>query len=240
MADIKWIKLSTDIFDNRKIKLLETLPEGDTIIVIWLKLLCLAGTCNDSGLVSLTKEIPYTEQMLASYFGRKLSTIKMALKTFQDLNMIEIIDNFINISNWEKYQSADKLEKIKEQTRLRVAKHREKNKLLLSNKNGNCNVTCNDKVTMCNDIELEQEQEQDIDIDLSIYQGKKTCNVTLPVDNFKKYYPELTDRQLLLIKEYSAKFGEDKFYNAFLKAVSKPNVKNVIAYTIKILSSEEG
>ena len=50
MTNVKWIKLATDIFDNRKIKLIERMPDGDSLIVIWLKLLCLAGTVNDSGL----------------------------------------------------------------------------------------------------------------------------------------------------------------------------------------------
>ena len=39
MADVKWIKLAVDMFDNRKIRQIETLPDGDGIIVIWVKLL---------------------------------------------------------------------------------------------------------------------------------------------------------------------------------------------------------
>ena len=46
MADIKWIKITTDIFDDEKILLIESLPEADSIIVIWFKLLCLAGKMN--------------------------------------------------------------------------------------------------------------------------------------------------------------------------------------------------
>ena len=61
MAEVKWVKIVTDIFDNRKIKQIESLPEGDTIIVIWFKLLCLAGTINDNGNVYITQEIPYTD-----------------------------------------------------------------------------------------------------------------------------------------------------------------------------------
>ena len=57
MAEVKWIKLSSNIFDNTKIKQIEVLPDGDTIIVIWVKLLCLAGNINDNGFVYLTKEI---------------------------------------------------------------------------------------------------------------------------------------------------------------------------------------
>lgn len=39
MADVKWIKIATDIFDNRKIKQIEAMPKGEAIIVIWIKLI---------------------------------------------------------------------------------------------------------------------------------------------------------------------------------------------------------
>ena len=131
MGEIKWIKVVTDMFDNRKIKQIETLPDGDAIIVVWMKLLCLAGNINEQGMIYFTKEIPYTEEMMATEFNRPVNTIRLALKTFKDFGMIEIIDDIICISNWEKYQNVEGMDKIREQTRLRVAKHREKKKLLL-------------------------------------------------------------------------------------------------------------
>lgn len=130
MADVKWIKLTTDIFENRKIRQIECLPDGDSIIVIWMKMLCLAGSINDTGMLYITKEIPYTEQMLATQFGRPLATIQLALSTFEHFGMIEIIDNVLHISNWEKYQNVDRLAELKEYNRLSKRKSREKQKLL--------------------------------------------------------------------------------------------------------------
>ena len=49
MADVKWIKITTDIFDDEKILLIESLPDAYSIIVVWFKLLCLAGKQNNSG-----------------------------------------------------------------------------------------------------------------------------------------------------------------------------------------------
>ena len=129
MADVMWIKLATDIFDNRKIKQIEKMPDGDSIIVIWIKILCLAGHVNDSGLIYLTKEIPYTEEMLATEFNRPLPIVRLALTTFQRFGMVEIVDDIYHVSSWEKYQNVAELEKIREQTRKRVARYRE-NKLL--------------------------------------------------------------------------------------------------------------
>lgn len=140
MADIKWIKIVTDIFDNRKIKQIESLPEGDTIIVIWFKLLCLAGVINDNGNVYITNEIPYTDETLATQFNRPLKTIQLAMHTFQSFGMIEIIDDILHISNWENYQNIEGMEKVREQNRLRKQRQRENEKLLL----GESHVTSRD------------------------------------------------------------------------------------------------
>lgn len=156
MSDIKWIKITTNIFDNEKIRIIESMPEGDSIIVIWFKILVLAGNINDNGFVYFTRDIPYTDQMMATLFNRPLSTIQMALSTFEKFGMIEIIDDLIHVSNWERYQNVDGMEKIREQTRLRVAKCREKKKL-------ECNATSNATVTQCNDID--KEEDKDIDKD---------------------------------------------------------------------------
>lgn len=131
MADVKWIKVSTDMFDgSRKIKQIEMMPEGDTILVIWLKLLLLAGNVNDGGAIYLTPEIPYTEEMLANELRRPLNTVRMALQIFEKFGMIEIVDDILHLSAWEKYQSVDKLAEIREQNRLRKQRQRESKKLL--------------------------------------------------------------------------------------------------------------
>ena len=64
MADVKWIKITTDIFDDEKILLIESLPESDSIIVVWFKLLCLAGKMNNSGVFMMNDSIAYTDEML--------------------------------------------------------------------------------------------------------------------------------------------------------------------------------
>lgn len=130
MADIKWIKLSTDLFDNRKIKQIRKLPEGDAIIGVWLQILCLAGSVNNGGLVYFSKDVPYTNEMLSNEFDRPLNIIRLAMETFTYFNMIEIIEDVVCVSNWEKYQSLDGLDKIREQNKLRKQQQRERQKLL--------------------------------------------------------------------------------------------------------------
>ena len=167
MADVKWIKLATNIFDNRKIRQIECLPDGDAIIVVWIKLLCLAGNINDSGLVYFTKEIPYTDQMLATQFNTQLSTIQLALKTFENFHMIEVIDNMLFISNWEKYQNVDRMSEIRKYNRIAKQRSREKQKLLqdvidLSLTGQRCQGT---------DIELEEEEEKEVEREVIDYKS---------------------------------------------------------------------
>ena len=151
MADIKWIKIATDIFDDEKILLIEAMPDADAMIVIWFKLLTLAGKQNNSGVFLINDTIPYTDEMLATIFRRPLNTVRLALDTFYKFGMIDIIENTITIPKWEKHQNIDGMEKIREQTRLRVAKHREKQKLIESN------VT----VTQCNATDKDKDKDKD-------------------------------------------------------------------------------
>lgn len=127
MADVKWIKLSVNMFDDEKIKLIEQMPDADALLVVWIKLLSQAGKTNASGYIYLNENIPYTDEMLAAIFNRPLSVIRLALQTFKNFGMIEIDEqSFISIANWEKHQNIDGLAKIREQNRKRVAEHRKR------------------------------------------------------------------------------------------------------------------
>ena len=123
MAEVKWIKITTDIFDDEKILLIESLPDSYAIITVCFKLLCLAGKQNNSG-VFLLGRIPYTDKMLATIFRMKETTVTMALRTFEEFGMIEIVDGVITIPNWNKHQSLDAYEKRKERDRLYQAERR--------------------------------------------------------------------------------------------------------------------
>lgn len=118
------------MFDDEKIKLIKTMPEGDKIIVIWVQLLCLAGKTNDGGLVYMGQNMAYTDEMLSTLFDEKVNVVRIALKTLEQFGLIEISDNgLIGITNWEKHQSTDKMARMKEQTRIRQQKYYYRNKL---------------------------------------------------------------------------------------------------------------
>jgi predicted phage replisome organizer len=136
VAEVKWIKLVTEFFDDEKIRIIESMPESDMVLIIWIKLLTLAGKKNMNGYIFLTENIPYTDEMLSTLFNRPVNTIRLALETFKGFGMINYNEKGqILISNWHKHQNIDGLELLKEQNRKRVAKFREEHKKELESKN---------------------------------------------------------------------------------------------------------
>ena len=181
MAAVQWIRINTDMFDNSKIKYIRTLPSGNDLVVIWVMLLTKAGKCNSNGFIFLTENIPYTADMLAAEFGFEINTINLALNTFANLNMIQLEDSKILITGWEEHQNIEGLEKIREQTRKRVARHREK--LALEQSNATCNVT----VTQSNATDKNKkrkEEDKDIDINNKKEKKKKESSLDLIINNY--------------------------------------------------------
>lgn len=154
MSDLKWIKLAVDIFDDEKILLIEAQPDADATLLVWIKLLVLAGRTNNGGVFLLAKGQPYTAEMLATIFRRPVEVIKSALDCFESFGMVEYVDGVITIPNWEKHQSIDELTRIKEQNRERQKRYREKQKALAGD-----NVTHNDKITLCHGTEENRREE---------------------------------------------------------------------------------
>lgn len=156
MAEIKWVKLTTDMFDNRKIKHLRRLPEGNNIVLLWVMLLTMAGRCNSGGMIFLTENIPYTSKMLADELGFEENTVKLALTTLEQLNMIVTDHGFFAIAGWEEYQNIEGMDKIREQNRLRKQKQRENKKRL-----PDVSRDVTGQVTQCHatDIDIEEDKE---------------------------------------------------------------------------------
>lgn len=73
-------------------------------------------------------KIAYTDTMMATIFRRKESTVKLALTTFEQFGMIEIINGAITIPNWSKHQNFDKIEAKTEYQREYMREYRLKQK----------------------------------------------------------------------------------------------------------------
>jgi predicted phage replisome organizer len=131
VANITWIKINTGLFEDEKIRLIEKMPEADTVIMMWVRLICMAGKINDGGAVYLSEGIPYSAEDFAAIFNRPIATVRLALGIFERYRMIEVLDDgTLYLVNWEKHQSIQIDERKREQTRLRVARFRERHKML--------------------------------------------------------------------------------------------------------------
>lgn len=195
MSEVKWIKIVTDIFDDEKILLIEAMPECDSIIVIWFKLLCMAGKQNNGGVFLLNDRIAYTDEMLATIFRRPLNTVRLALQTFEQFGMVEIVNNTITIPNWEKHQSLELIEKNREKNRKKVAAFRERQRLLASdeicNRDVTGTVTVTGEVTKPNVTLTEREGEGEREGDKERERKKTAKRFTPPtVDEVKAYCRE--------------------------------------------------
>jgi predicted phage replisome organizer len=181
MGEVQWIKIYIDMFDKRKIKKLRRLPAGNDLLLIWIMLLAMAGKCNAGGMIFITESVPFTEEDLADELDFEVNTIKLAIAAFEKLDMIETTkDGFLNVIGWEEYQNTDRLAEIREQTRKRVAKCREKKQLK------DCNVTGNVTVTECNDIEEEKEGDKEKEYHSFIHSAKSE-------EDFKWENPSIPD-----------------------------------------------
>lgn len=212
MAEVKWIKITTDMFDNRKIKHLRKLPDGNNIVLIWVMLLTMAGRCNSNGMVFLTQNIPYTPKMLADELDFEENTVKLALQSLEQLEMIVMDNGFFSIPGWEEHQNAEALEKIREQNRIRKQKQREKQK--------------NECVTeMSRDVSVTNLGSHATDIDKEEDKDKDN-NICVPYKEIITYLNEKTGKKLRWDvksnqKEIKARFNEGYTLDDFKTVIDK-------------------
>lgn len=153
-----WFKVSADVFDSKKIKIIRSMRDGDSMALLWFFLLSVARQQNDNGYVYATEGVPYTAKTLAACGGFKPKLVETALEVFEQYKMIEIEeDGYIYIVGWSEHQSTEALAKLKnrndtdkEKNRQRVAKYRQKQKQCngsnaeCNGSNAECNAECND------------------------------------------------------------------------------------------------
>ena len=219
MAEVKWIKITTDIFDDEKILLIESLPEADSIIVIWFKLLCLAGKMNNSGVFMLNDKVAYTDKMLSTIFRRKESTVKLAIETFVQFGMVEVVDDVITIPNWGKHQDLDKLESRKEYMREYMQEYRAKQKDKICKVNSKVNVNTLDNISISNST-----SKNNISISFEdIYKeyprkGEKKKAFSCFQTRLKEGYSE--EELLIATKNYAEQCKKEKREQRYIKLAS--------------------
>ena len=229
MADVKWIKITTDIFDDEKILLIESMPASDSIITIWFKLLTLAGKQNNSGVFMMNDKIAYTDEMLATIFRRDINTVRLALKTFEEFGMIQMVDNVITIPNWGKHQNLDSIEKKRNYQREYMREYRKKQELLAENKI--CKTNANN-LRESNVSRIEREIELDKDKEINNISCATGLHDSEPLDDFFesiwKLYP---------IKKGKGSVSKTK--KKVLQRIGYDEIKRCVERFVKDMKSEE-
>jgi len=207
--NLSFIKLDINIMDDTKIKIMRKMPDGSKLFELWIGILCLAMKSSRAGTLEIGIGIPFTDESLSDHLDIPLKTTRMGLQVFKKFNMIEVWeDGTIFISNFEKHQKLDKIEKSKEATRLRVAKFRQNQRISLD-------VT--GTKLLRNTTDKEEETETDIDTALRytpVVSDDDMQKLWITTWGANPKLPEIEITQLFIDK-----FGLDKTKKIFKDAV---------------------
>lgn len=225
MADVKWIKITTDMFDNRKIKHLRRLPDGNNIVLIWVMLLTMAGRCNSGGMIFLTENIPYTPKMLADELDFEENTVRLALEALERLGMVVMSNGCFAIAGWSEHQNIDGMDKIRESKRLAQARWRAKQKALPSAVDTTVDSTVDSERISVDDAEedIEEEREEEKERDKIDYKG-----IVAAFNSICVSFPSvkaLSDARKKAIKARLKSYSLDDFRTLFEKAEASSFLK---------------
>ena len=221
MPDIKWIKVVVDLFEDEKILLIDLEEDRDSILLIWFKLLCLAGKQNNDG-VFMLNNIPLNSDMLAAIFHRPPEIVRRALVLFRSYGMITEKDGVLSLTNWDKHQSIAKTEKTREKTRQRVAKHRQNADVThdVTHDVTLCNADVTHDVTLCNATEREEEEEREIEEDIDISSSIEDDIPRPRNDSVRDFVDSFNEICTALPRVLSVSESRKKKINARLKDMS--------------------
>ena len=169
MAEKKyfWLKLKDDFFDEKYIKALRRLPQGDSLVIVYLKMQL--KSLKTEGLIKYEQILPDAVSELAMSLDEDENIVRLA---------IEVLIKFGVIERWadETFYMLAMQDLIGSETAeaVRVRKHRA---LKEQATNGELIIQCNPKTLQCNaDVTLcnadvtkcntEIDIEKDIDIDI--------------------------------------------------------------------------
>ena len=257
--EVKWIKITTSMFDDEKIRVIHDLPEGAELILIWVKLLCMAGRTNSNGYIFITENIPYTENTLASVLHASLNIVKLALNTFRSMGMLSMDEKGIFINNFSFYQNTAGLEIIRahEAEKKRLYRAKAKSPLLLNDQDKSTD-NVQDKST---DSSLKKEskskdiyslQDNPVSSDFSSFKnqlGNGSNKVAVLVMAFKAWHPAAPsedfdtcgNRIAGMLKQCSNDYGFllEKIYQAGSKSISGSHL-NYINGCLKVKPTAQG
>ncbi len=127
---MQWLKLNSRVFADSKIVKLRAQKGGNTCFTFWVQLLCLAAQMNMAGYL-LDEEGPIRVEMLSKLTGFTQPSVKKMLQSLLKVGLLGFEDNTYFLPNWEKCQSGDRLEKLREADRKKKREQRARKRELV-------------------------------------------------------------------------------------------------------------
>lgn len=231
MADNKkyyYLKLKDNFYDTEEMIILQNMQDGYLYSDILMKLYL--RSLKNNGKLMFKDVIPYTPQVLAQVVRHQVGTVEKALKIFQDLGLIEVLDNgAIYMSDIQNFIG----ESSTEADRIRNYRLKIKQEVL-----GCTNVQqLYDKSTPEIEIDIEKEKEKEIDVD--VVEEKKqqlqklfiNCTSSTNLNSIQECISYLDDLPYevieIALKKTSEKNGGWKYAKTILQNWLKAGIKTI-------------
>ncbi len=215
-----WLKLKENFFDDKQIKFLRSLPDGDKVVITYLKMQL--KSLKTDGILKYDKLLPTCEEELALMLDEDINIVKLTIQALLQLNAIEILeDNTIFMIATQELigkegSSADRMRQL-----------RKKQKQLASHCDNNVQLCLHNVALHSPESEIESylksEKEKDIEIEKeseSESESKKELTMNDLMQAYEKYIGKmemkvLTDMTLMLQQHQVSK---EELYDAIIKA----------------------
>lgn len=100
MSDVKWIKLSTNMFEDEKIRLIEQMPEADSILVCWFKLYLMTSKDKSLKLENFATETHSLEELLSVLLRKDVEFIKRMIAVLTDVGVLVIGNDVLEVKRF--------------------------------------------------------------------------------------------------------------------------------------------
>jgi predicted phage replisome organizer len=202
-----WLKLDKDFLKSSQIKVIKNMPNGKDYVIFYLALML--ESVETIGHLRFSNLVPYNEEMLASVTDTNVDIVRTAVKIFESLGLMEILDD----GTIYMTQVAEMTGKESESAE-RVRRYRLKQKQQLA-------LQCNGNVTNSNDNKEEDKQSTENKEDVQEDLLQTTTN------NISNYIEQNFGRTIAPIEYKTIK-------NWLSLSFEKNDIEKIICYAVKI------
>lgn len=204
-----WLKLDKNFLKSSQIKVIKNMPNGKDYVIFYLALML--ESIETIGHLRFSNLVPYNEEMLASVTDTNVDIVRTAVKIFESLGLMEILDD----GTIYMTQVAEMTGKESESAE-RVRRYRLKQKQQLA-------LQGNGNVTNSNDNKEKQEQRTENKENKEITDN----NLQTTTNNIFNYIEQNFGRTIAPI-EY------ETINNWLSLSFEKNDIEKIICYAVKI------